>query len=83
MKKKLYIKSKDLKLLFLREKRWEIVLPWPSKICHCKRKRKYKIKKEPLCKGLTFQSRKKYDAGICLCPLVTQNNITYNEEGNI
>lgn len=82
MKKKLHIKSKDLKLLFLREKRWEIVLPWPSKICHCKRKRKYKIKKEPLCKGLTFPGKNTM-RGICLCPLVTQNNITYNEEGNI
>lgn len=67
MKKKLYIKSKDLKVLFLREKRWEIVLPWPSKFCHCKRKRKYKIKKEPLCKGLTFPE-KNTNAGICLCP---------------
>lgn len=57
MKKKLYIKSKDLKVLFLREKRWEIVLPWPSKICHFKRKRKCKIKKEPLCKGLTFPEK--------------------------
>lgn len=75
MKKKLYIKSKDLKVLFLREKRWEIVLPWPSKICHCKRKRKYKIKKEPLC-------RKKIRMPGSVCVL-TQNNITYKEEGNI
>lgn len=80
MKKKLYIKSKDLKVLFLREKRWEIVLPWPSKICHCKRKRKYKIKKEPLCKGLTFPEKIRMPGSVCV---LTQNNITYKEEGNI